>query len=80
MPILKNQNLLYSLRHGDPVQCGQLPLPEQRIHPRVSAAVLPITGELLQLGVQLSLLALIVLLIAEKVLPADKPLPVILVG
>ena len=81
MSVLEDSDLLNRLRHSDAIQFGQLPIAEQCLHPGVVQRVgLSGLGELLQLGVERFLLALIVLPVTEIVLPAQQAVLVVLIG
>lgn len=81
MPVGKDQDLSDGLRHGDPVQLGELPAAEQGLHPGAAQGRgLVCLGELLQLGADRPLLPLVVLPVAEVVLPAEQAVLVVLVG
>ncbi len=81
VPVLKNQDLLHGFRQGSAVQFRQTSVPEQAGHPGpVQRIVLRLPVQKVELGGKLLLLGFIVGLIPKEVLPADEPVPIVLVG
>ena len=71
--IWKDPDLPDGLGHGDPVQLGEFPLPEQGVHPGpAEGIVLLLPGELGELAGQGLDLCFIVRLIGQIVCPAEK--------